>query len=104
MGIWQSCSSAEPELRKSMTEAMKDYKTAPGYIFARVEFGLPPRGTLDTFSDEKASHLFERFARNRTWQVPTLVEEQSFDATLLRGCGLPNGPTFSECVFQSSAR
>jgi len=84
MGIWQSCSTAEPELRKSMTEAMKDYKTAPGYIFARVEFGLPPRGTLDTFSDEKASHLFERFARNGTWQVPTLVEEQSF-ALLVSG-------------------
>jgi imidazolonepropionase-like amidohydrolase len=84
MGIWQSCSSAEPELRKSMTEAMKDYKTAPGYIFARVEFGLPPRGALDTFSDEKASHLFERFARNGTWQVPTLVEEQSF-ALLISG-------------------
>jgi hypothetical protein len=45
---------------------------------------LPPRGTLDTFSDEKASHLFERFARNGTWQVPTLVEEQSF-ALLVSG-------------------
>ena len=84
MGIWQSCSSAEPELRKSMTEALMDYKTAPGYIFARVEFGLPPRGTLDTFSDQKALRLFERFARNGTWQVPTLVEEQSF-ALLISG-------------------
>jgi imidazolonepropionase-like amidohydrolase len=78
MGIWQSCSSAEPELRKSMTEALKEPKTAPGYIYARIEFGLPPRGTLDTFSDAKASQLFKRFVRNGTWQVPTLVEEQSF--------------------------
>jgi hypothetical protein len=78
MGIWQSCSSAEPELRKSMTEALKDTKTTPDYIFARMSFGLPPRGTLDTFSDAKASQLFERFARNGTAQVPTLVEEQSF--------------------------
>jgi imidazolonepropionase-like amidohydrolase len=78
MGIWQSCSSAEPELRKSMTEALKDTKTTPHYIFARMSFGLPPRGTLDTFSDAKASQLFERFARNGTVQVPTLVEEQSF--------------------------
>jgi imidazolonepropionase-like amidohydrolase len=78
MGIWQSCSSTEPELRKSMTEALKDTKTTPDYIFARMSFGLPPRGTLDTFSDAKASHLFERFARNGTAQVPTLVEEQSF--------------------------
>jgi len=78
MGIWQSCSTAEPELRKSMAEALKDTKTTPDYIFARLGFGLPPRGTLDTFSDAKASQLFESFARNGTWQVPTLVEEQSF--------------------------
>ena len=43
-----------------------------------MSFGLPPRGTLDTFSDTKAARLFERFARNGTAQVPTLVEEQSF--------------------------
>jgi imidazolonepropionase-like amidohydrolase len=78
MGIWQSCSSAEPEIRKSMTEALKNLKTTPQYVFDRVGFGLPPRGTLATFNDEKASQLFERFVRNGTWQVPTLVEEQSF--------------------------
>jgi imidazolonepropionase-like amidohydrolase len=66
-----------------MTEALKE-PTAPAYIYARIEFGLPPRGTLDTFSDEKASQLFNRFARNGTWQVPTLVEEQSF-ALLVSG-------------------
>jgi len=84
MGIWQSCSTAEPELRKSMAEALKDTKTAPGYIFARIAFGLPPRGTLETFNNAKAAQLFERFARNGTWQVPTLVEEQSF-ALLVSG-------------------
>ena len=78
MGIWQSCSSAEPELRKSMTEVLRDTETTPNYVFARMSFGLPPRGTLDTFSDTKAARLFERFARNGTAQVPTLVEEQSF--------------------------
>jgi hypothetical protein len=84
MGIWQSCSSAEPELRKFMAEALKDPKTTPDYIWGRVEFGLPPRGTLDTFSGDKASQLFDRFARNATWQVPTLVEVQSF-ALLISG-------------------
>jgi len=84
MGIWQSCSTAEAELRKFMAEALRDPKTTPDYIWGRVEFGLPPRGTLDTFSGEKASQLFDRFARNRTWQVPTLVEEQSF-ALLVSG-------------------
>jgi imidazolonepropionase-like amidohydrolase len=87
MGIWQSCSSNEPELMnslKSMAEAMAHPKAAPGYIRARVDFGLPPRGVLDAFSDDKATRLFERFARNGTVQVPTLVEEQSF-ALLVSG-------------------
>jgi hypothetical protein len=78
MGIWQSCSSVEPEIRKSMTESLKDTKTTPHYVFARISFGLPPRGTLDTFNNAKAAQLFERFARNGTVQVPTLVEERSF--------------------------
>jgi imidazolonepropionase-like amidohydrolase len=84
MGIWQSCSSKEPELRRSTADALKDPKATPDYLWARVEFGLPPRGTLDSFSSEKASRLFDRFARNGTWQVPTLVEEQSF-ALLVTG-------------------
>jgi imidazolonepropionase-like amidohydrolase len=100
MGIWQSCSTAEPELRKSMTEAMKDYKTAPGYILARVEFGLPPRGSLDTFSDEKASRLFERFTRNGTWQVPTLVEEQSFALLISGGLMDQRGMNFIPPLMQ----
>jgi imidazolonepropionase-like amidohydrolase len=100
MGIWQSCSTAEPELRKSMTEAMKDYKAAPGYIFARVEFGLPPRGTLNTFSDEKASRLFERFVRNGTWQVPTLVEEQSFALLISGGLMDQRGMNFIPPLMQ----
>jgi hypothetical protein len=58
MGIWQSCSTAEPQLRKFMAEALRDPKAAPDYIWGRVEFGLPPRGTLDTFSGKKASRLF----------------------------------------------
>ncbi len=62
MGIWQSCSTTEPELRKSMTEALKDTKTAPHYIFARMSFGLPPRGTLDSFSDAKL-HSFSNALR-----------------------------------------
>jgi hypothetical protein len=100
MGIWQSCSSAEPELRKSMSEALMDYKTAPGYIFARVEFGLPPRGTLDTFSDEKALPLFERFTRNGTWQVPTLVEEQSFALLISGGLMDQRGMSFIPPAMQ----
>ncbi len=74
----KSASSAEPELRKSMIESLKDTKTTPNYIFARISFGLPPRGTLDTFNNAKGAQLFERFARNGTVQVPTLVEERSF--------------------------
>jgi hypothetical protein len=78
MGIWQSCSTAEPELRRFTAETLKDSKTTPEYVLARIDFGLPPRGTLNTFSNEKASGLFGRLVQNGTWQVPTLVEEQSF--------------------------
>jgi len=94
MGIWQSCSSAESQIRKSMTEALQDLKATPKYIFDRVGFGLPPRGTLETFSDEKASQLFERFVKNGTWQVPTLVEEQSFALLVSNGLMDQRGMNF----------
>jgi imidazolonepropionase-like amidohydrolase len=100
MGIWQSCSTAEPELRKSMAEALKDTKTTPGCIFARVNFGLPPRGTLDTFNNAKAAQLFEQFARNGTWQVPTLVEEQSFALLVSGGLMDQRGMSFIPVPMQ----
>jgi imidazolonepropionase-like amidohydrolase len=78
LGIWQSCSINELELRNVMTAATNHRGSAPPYVFARVEFDLPPRGTLGTFSPEKAIQLFELFARNGTWQVPTLVEDGAF--------------------------
>jgi imidazolonepropionase-like amidohydrolase len=78
LGIWQSCSVAEFALRQTMTEATEHRSSAPPYVFARVEFDLPPRGALDTFSLDRATQLFERFARNGTWQVPTLVEDAAF--------------------------
>jgi imidazolonepropionase-like amidohydrolase len=100
MGIWQSCSTAEPELRKSMADALKDTKTTPGYIFARINFGLPPRGTLETFNNAKATQLFERFARNGTWQVPTLVEEQSFALLVSGGLMDQRGMSFIPVPMQ----
>ena len=69
---------AEFALRQTMTEATEHRSSAPPYVFARVEFDLPPRGALDTFSLDRATQLFERFARNGTWQVPTLVEDAAF--------------------------
>ena len=94
MGIWQSCSSAELELRKTTAGTLKDLKTTPHYKLHRVGFGLPPRGTLETFSDEKASQLFKRFVENRTWQVPTLVEEQSFSLLVSNGLMDQRGMNF----------
>src|SRR5271165_5896198 len=94
MGIWQSCSSAELELRKTTAGTLKDLKTTPHYKLHRVGFGLPPRGTLETFSDEKASQLFKRFVENRTWQVPTLVEEQSFALLVSNGLMDQRGMNF----------
>ncbi|NGY06230.1 amidohydrolase family protein [Solimonas terrae] len=36
------------------------------------------RGVLDSYDPQKADALFARFARNGTWQVPTLVQRRFF--------------------------
>jgi imidazolonepropionase-like amidohydrolase len=83
LGIWQDSSAMPAELKKALVDQTYDPK-APPYVRARIAFDLPPRGVLETFSEEKASRLFQHFAKNQTWQVPTLVEDQSF-ALLVEG-------------------
>jgi imidazolonepropionase-like amidohydrolase len=68
-GIVLACSRDEARLRKEMVEA--------GTGAANPEYVKLMRRTqvraLDSYSEEKATALMARFARNRTWQVPTLV-------------------------------
>lgn len=73
-GIFLACSAAEPELRKIIEEAMKGAKDTD-QIRASVVRALDDSHSklLETYNEEKAAALFARFARNGTWQAPTLV-------------------------------
>jgi imidazolonepropionase-like amidohydrolase len=64
-GILLACSGREDEIRKARAEAR-----------ARSDRSALERSALeilDTYDEKKASLLFARFAKNGTWQVPTLV-------------------------------
>ena len=62
-GILIGCSYKETQLRNEIVKAK-----SPGARFRREGVEL-----LETFSDRKAKDLFERFAKNQTWQCPTLT-------------------------------
>jgi imidazolonepropionase-like amidohydrolase len=73
-GIFLACSTAEPEIRKLIVESIKDAKDTD-QVRASLVRALDetyPR-LLETYSEEKAAALFARFAKNGTWQAPTLV-------------------------------
>jgi len=73
-GILEGCSTIEDELRKHADPPIKDgdFAEFPRRIAARGE------RVLTTYSEPKAAELFGRFARNRTWQVPTLVVQYTW--------------------------
>lgn len=68
-GILLACSTEEAELRNKLLEARA--KSDPSLIYHALRL-IQTRGN-QTYDDEKADALFARFARNETWQVPTLV-------------------------------
>jgi imidazolonepropionase-like amidohydrolase len=73
-GILLACSTIEPELTKTIEQAVRDAKD-PNQIRTDLLRVLNETGVkaLETFSQEKAGALFARFAANGTWQAPTLV-------------------------------
>lgn len=73
-GILLDCSTEEPELRKTIEESIKDAKDTDQIRASLVRaLNETYSRTLETYSEEKATALFARFARNGTWQAPTLV-------------------------------
>jgi Amidohydrolase family len=82
-GVLIACSSEEAELMKfgaTMFDDALDGNPSPELLEARIEaiearlFGSEFTSRLvDTYSASKAQALFAEFARNRTWQVPTLL-------------------------------
>jgi hypothetical protein len=61
-GILIACSDKETDLRNDLVKAKSTGARFRGQGVA-----------LETFNDRKAKDLFERFAKNQTWQCPTLT-------------------------------
>lgn len=72
-GILRACSTEEDALKK-MDPFSKEAS----------------RKRIETFSEQKATALFAKFKKNRTWQCPTLV--------VLRPVSRQNDPTFLQSV------
>ena len=69
-GVIRACSNDEPRLlRKQFLATPK--KETPAQSHARQLNWQ--RELLQSYSDEKADKLFDKFVRNQTWQVPTLI-------------------------------
>jgi imidazolonepropionase-like amidohydrolase len=77
-GVLLACSSIEPELMKTIEEAVKDAKDT-NQIRTDLVRVLNQTGIRahETYSREKAAALFARFAANGTWQSPTLVVQRA---------------------------
>jgi hypothetical protein len=78
-GIILSCSAREDELRSEM---LKGGANLPGDDRLRLEM----HEAAASYDDRKAAPIFAHLAKNKTWQVPTLVVRvpyvQSFDARI----------------------
>ena len=72
--ILEGCSAIEDELRRLEAAPLPssgDLSEIPRRIAALGE------RMLDTYDEQKASQLFTTLAKNRTWQVPTLVTKRA---------------------------
>jgi hypothetical protein len=73
-GILRASSTMEPELRKTIEEALKGAKDTDQMRRSLVDaLNKTEFRALDTYSEEKAAALFARLAANGTWQAPNLV-------------------------------
>jgi imidazolonepropionase-like amidohydrolase len=67
-GLWVSCSTHEAALRKETTDALRVGRPDDLVLLFRL-LAKP----VDSFSEPKARALYEHYAKNHTWQTPTLV-------------------------------
>jgi imidazolonepropionase-like amidohydrolase len=72
-GVLLACSTRQAELSKYVEELLEAAKRGDESADTKLFRTELTKSLLDTFSDEKAASLFSAFARNHTWQVPTLV-------------------------------
>jgi hypothetical protein len=67
-GVLLACSTREDELRRRQLAAPSPY----GSVSQSLErLRIWQQDLLDSYSDAKAGQLFQTFAANHTWQVPT---------------------------------
>lgn len=71
------CSTNADALRAARVAAMTSDKIT-GEARLRLLAWPDPEGLFDTYSEEKAAHLFAKFVTNGTWQTPTLVVLSGF--------------------------
>lgn len=71
-----SCATAEDEIRRMLRDLITITASGDDQRYAATEDSAFVLG-LDSYSPEKCRALGERFARNGTWFVPTLVEMQT---------------------------
>lgn len=67
-GVLLGCSTRETDLRKRQVAPAKPGESQEETL---AEDRAWTKGLLDSYSDEQAAHLIQKFAANRTWQVPT---------------------------------
>lgn len=72
LNILQACSTREDELRAKRVATMLD-RSISGEARMRVLAFENPEDLLDSYSEQKASILFQTFARDGVWQTPTLT-------------------------------
>ncbi|HYM01196.1 MAG TPA: amidohydrolase family protein [Blastocatellia bacterium] len=72
-GVLVACSSKEAEFRKRFVDAGENGAMSPSELSRRVTVEA-----LDSYDSKKADALFKLFARNHTWQCPTLTVLRSF--------------------------
>jgi imidazolonepropionase-like amidohydrolase len=69
-GILRACSTDEPRLMRQQFSMPSQKQTRARSRERQLEW---QRELLKTYSNEKASELIDKFIRNETWQVPTLI-------------------------------
>jgi imidazolonepropionase-like amidohydrolase len=74
-GVSLACSSREAELRQRLLATVQDPNAPTTAVQLRIEVEAE-----DSYDATKASELWDRFVRNRTWQVPTLIVRQAHGA------------------------
>ncbi len=71
-----SCATAETEIRRLLRDLIAIGQSRDDHRYVATEDSAFQLG-LNTYSPEKCRQLGERFAKNGTWFVPTLVEMQT---------------------------